>query len=50
MWKRCLCNGTDMPLQRQHFTAVKLNWLPKSENLKALARELNLGLDSFHLP
>jgi FkbH-like protein len=38
---------TDMPLNRQHFTAVKLNWLPKSENLKALARELNLGLDSF---
>jgi amino acid adenylation domain-containing protein/FkbH-like protein len=37
----------DMPLNRQHFTAVKLNWMPKSENLKALARELNLGLDSF---
>ncbi len=37
----------DMPLRRQHFTAVKLNWLPKSDNLKALASELNLGLDSF---
>ncbi|HEU5124960.1 MAG TPA: amino acid adenylation domain-containing protein [Verrucomicrobiae bacterium] len=37
----------DMPLKHDHFAAWKTNWLPKSENLKALARELNLGLDSF---
>jgi FkbH-like protein len=37
----------DMPLRSSDFAAWKLNWLPKSENLKALARELNLGLDSF---
>jgi FkbH-like protein len=27
----------------------RVNWLPKSENLRSLARELNLGLDSFIL-
>ncbi len=37
----------DMPLRHEHFVAWKTNWLPKSENLKALAQELNLGLDSF---
>jgi FkbH-like protein len=37
----------DMPLCREHFAAWRLNWRPKSENLKALAEELKLGLDSF---
>jgi FkbH-like protein len=37
----------DMPLRRDHFAAWRLNWRPKSENLKALAQELGLGLDSF---
>ncbi len=37
----------DMPLQPRHFVARQINWKPKSENLRALARELNLGLDSF---
>jgi FkbH-like protein len=37
----------DMPLRREHFAAWRLNWSPKSENLKALANELQLGLDSF---
>jgi len=36
-----------MPLERQHITAHRINWLPKSENLQALAQELGLGLDSF---
>jgi FkbH-like protein len=39
----------DMPLKREHFAATRINWLPKSENLKALARELNLGVESFVL-
>lgn len=38
-----------MPLRREHFAAWRLNWQPKSENLKTLARELGLGLDSFVL-
>ena len=38
---------SDMPLTRDRIVAAKINWQPKSENLKALAAELNLGLDSF---
>ncbi|MBE9040263.1 FkbM family methyltransferase, partial [Oscillatoriales cyanobacterium LEGE 11467] len=38
---------SDMPLTRDRIVAAKINWQPKSENLKALATELNLGLDSF---
>jgi FkbH-like protein len=34
-------------LQDRHFAARRVNWLPKVENLVALAEELNLGLDSF---
>jgi len=39
----------EMPLKLEHFAATKINWLPKSQNLKALAAELNLGLESFVL-
>jgi FkbH-like protein len=39
----------EMPLQKQHFAASRINWRPKSENLRALAQELNLGLESFVL-
>jgi FkbH-like protein len=38
---------TEFPLQMKHIAASRLNWLPKSANLRALAQELNLGLDSF---
>lgn len=37
----------DMPLTRDHLVASQLNWQSKSENLRALAAELNLSLDSF---
>lgn len=37
----------EMPLSREDFVAWKVNWRPKSENLRALACELDLGLDSF---
>ena len=37
----------DMPLKREHIVSWRINWLPKSENIKSLAQELNLGLDSF---
>jgi FkbH-like protein len=36
-----------MILRREHFSSVKINWSDKVENLKAMAHELNLGLDSF---
>lgn len=37
----------DMQLKLDHFTVHKINWTDKSENLKAIAAELNIGLDSL---
>jgi FkbH-like protein len=37
----------DMPLTLDHVVARRINWQPKSENLRALADELHLSLDSF---
>ncbi|MDB6124520.1 MAG: hypothetical protein JWQ71_3513 [Pedosphaera sp.] len=37
----------EMPLKKEDFAASRINWAPKSENLKSLANELRLGLDSF---
>jgi FkbH-like protein len=37
----------DYPLKREDFSAVRINWSPKSQNLRELADELGLGLDSF---
>jgi len=37
----------DMVLKRDHLVSWRINWKPKSENIKSLAQELNLGLDSF---
>ncbi|GBE04441.1 linear gramicidin synthase subunit D [bacterium BMS3Abin10] len=37
----------EMPLKRDHIVAWRINWNPKSENIKSLAEELKLGLDSF---
>lgn len=37
----------EMVLKRDDFVAFKANWEPKSENLKAIAEALNIGLDSL---
>ena len=37
----------DMALGREHIAGYRINWQSKSENLRSLAAELNLGLDSF---
>lgn len=37
----------DMILRPEHVLAVRANWRPKSENLRSLAAELDLGLDTF---
>jgi len=39
--------GPEMPLRVDHIVSHRINWSPKSENLIALANELQLGLDSF---
>lgn len=36
-----------MVLQREHFSAVQVNWNDKATNLRALARTLNIGLDAL---
>ncbi|MDJ0508251.1 MAG: HAD-IIIC family phosphatase [Crocosphaera sp.] len=36
-----------MPLNLSHFVSWRINWQSKSDNLKSLAQELQLGLDSF---
>lgn len=38
-----------MLLREEHVSAWRVNWQPKSSNLRALAAELRLGLDSFVL-
>ena len=38
---------SDMLLGREHLAAWRIDWQPKSENIRALAGELNLGLSSF---
>jgi FkbH-like protein len=37
----------DMVLRAQHVVAHRINWELKSRNISSLARQLNLGLDSF---
>ncbi len=39
--------NTGMVLRREHIAGYRINWQPKSENLRSLAAELRLGLDSF---
>ena len=40
-------NHPDMVLRREQFVAHRINWSPKGQNLRELAGELNVGLDSF---
>ncbi len=37
----------EMVIKSNHVVCFKANWQPKSENIRAIAEELNLGLDSF---
>jgi FkbH-like protein len=37
----------DMVLQHEDFVAEVINWQPKSQNIRQLAKDLNIGLDSF---
>lgn len=36
-----------MVLRKEHFAAYRINWTDKATNIRALAEELNIGLDSF---
>ncbi len=37
----------DMPLRREHLAGWRINWEPKPDNLRSLAEQLNVGLDTF---
>jgi FkbH-like protein len=37
----------DSVLKLEHFSCFKANWAPKHENILAIAKELNLGVESF---
>ncbi len=39
----------DMLLRREHLVAWAINWDAKSDNLRALAKQLNVGMDSVVL-
>lgn len=36
-----------MLLREKHFAAICINWNPKPDNMKILANEINIGLDSL---
>ncbi|MGM9821683.1 MAG: HAD-IIIC family phosphatase [Muribaculaceae bacterium] len=36
-----------MKLTDRHFAAYRINWVNKADNIRAIAKELNLGLDSI---
>ena len=40
-------NHPEMVLKLADFAAFKANWEPKSENIRQIAEELNLGIDSL---
>ena len=44
---RIIDEHPDMVLRRRHFAATRINWQDKAQNLRELARELNIGLDSM---
>ncbi|WP_299099011.1 HAD family hydrolase [uncultured Winogradskyella sp.] len=44
---KVLENHADLTIKQDVLVAKKVNWEAKSENLKQLASELNIGVDSF---
>ena len=39
--------AADMPLRLDHFAAVRVNWSDKAQNIREIAAELDIGLDSL---
>src|SRR5262249_30031873 len=37
----------DMILRPEHFAAMRINWNDKTQNLREIATELNIGIDSL---
>lgn len=45
--ERALATHPEMVLRPEHFVAFEANWEPKSDNLRRIAENLKLGLESF---
>ena len=45
--KEILKKNKNMILKEEDITAMKINWNEKSKNILELAKELNLGTESF---
>lgn len=39
--------AADMALRLEHFAAMRVNWTDKAQNIREIASELNIGLDSL---
>lgn len=39
--------AADMPLRMDHFASIRVNWTDKAQNLREIAAELNIGVDSL---
>jgi len=39
--------AADMPLRLDHFAAIRVNWLDKAQNIRDIAAELNIGVESL---
>src|SRR5262245_8655612 len=44
---RIIDEHPDMVLRRHHFAAHRINWEDKASNLREIAKELNIGIDSL---
>lgn len=44
---RVFIERSSMVLNKEHFAAMRINWQDKATNMRSLAQELNIGLDSF---
>ena len=44
---RVIREHSDMVLKEEHFSCVKINWNDKVQNMREIASELNIGLDSM---
>jgi FkbH-like protein len=44
---RALREHADMLIRHEHLSAMRVNWNPKSDNLREIAIELNIGLDAL---
>ncbi|MDD5356487.1 MAG: HAD-IIIC family phosphatase, partial [Candidatus Omnitrophica bacterium] len=46
-WKKGALGDSAMLLKKQDFAVIKANWMNKAINLREIAQELNIGIDSL---